>query len=327
MIARRFALAAGLAALVCLPSAAPAADGEQWVAVGYGGRRMVSDDGINWTITKEWAVDGKDDSNNLMGAVRAEGKYVVVGGGGWSRETQAGHILVSEDGRSWREVHKAPNRVNPIVHGEDADGNGRFLAGGPNRTLLYSDDGETWREGAAVEADGFPSWAMWFRHGVYGNGAYLFMGEGGAKKDFYWCATTKDGTDVRFRKDLPKLRDVAFGAGTFVAVGHGVIATSQDGWTWKTQERPESDKFSWIVWTGEAFLAGGGRQSYSSADGRTWTESDLKPRGNLKWSDGERFISTGWPGKMFYSADGKRWTQSPALTPNGINEVVYTPGK
>ncbi|NNJ27249.1 hypothetical protein [Alienimonas chondri] len=321
----RLALSAGLAALLIVPPAFAVDDpAEQWVAVGYGGRRMVSEDGIRWEITEEWAVDGKDDSNNLMSLARGRGIYVAVGGGGWSRDTQAGHILVSEDGRTWREVHKAPNRVNPVVYGANAgpDGAGRFVAGGPNRTLLWSDDAETWTPGAQIPADDFPDWAMWFRHGAYGNGTFVFMGEGGKNKDFYWCVNTKDGEEARFRRDLPHLKGLAFGAGRFVAVGPGVIATSKDGWEWTTQSRPEEDKLSWIVWTGEEFLCGGGKQSYASADGLEWRPHPVRPRGHLKWSDGERFISSGWPGKMFYSTDGTKWEQAPEMTPNGINKVV-----
>ncbi|MFH5802683.1 hypothetical protein [Alienimonas sp. DA493] len=327
MLCRVF-LSAALAALLSVPvapAAEPADAGEQWVAVGYGGRRMISEDGKHWTITEEWAVDGKDDSNNLMGIARGQGKYVVVGGGGWSRDTQAGHILVSEDGRTWREVYQAPNRVNPIVFGPNVDENGRFVAGGPNRTLLWSDDGETWHEGAAIPADDFPGWAMWFRHGAYGNGTFVFLGEGGKNKEFYWAVNSKDGAEARFRRDLPHLKGLAFGAGRFVAVGPGVIAASEDGWNWTTRQRPEADKFSWIVWTGEQFLIGGGTQSYSSADGLAWAPHPLKPRGKLVWSDGARFISTGWPGKMFYSEDGTKWEQAPELTPNGINKVLRGP--
>ena len=72
-----------------------------------------------------------------------------------------------------------PFRVNPVIFGSN-----RFVAGGPDRTLWWSTDGEKWEKGAQVPADGFPSWAMWFRNGAFGNGTFVFMGEGGAKKDF-----------------------------------------------------------------------------------------------------------------------------------------------
>ncbi len=302
------ALALGL----CLPC--PAAD--LWLAVGYGGRRMISTDGQNWQITAEWAEKGGDDSNNLMSAAYGHGKFVVVGGGGFSRETQGGHILVSTDGKDWKEVHKEPFRVNPVIIG-----NGRFVAGGPERRLLWSDDGETWNHGAQIPAEGFPGWAMWFRQGAYGNGTYVFMGEGGAKKEFYWCITSPDGQAASFRRDLPQLRALAFGAGMFVAVGTEVIATSKDGKEWAVQPRP-GDKLDWLTWTGKAFLCGGGSTTYASADGKTWQPSTLKPQGHPMWSDGQRFITTSWPGKMAFSADGKQWIKGKEMTPNGINRVV-----
>lgn len=85
--------------------AATAAD--LWLAVGYGGRRMVSTDGVKWEITAEWAQPGGDDGNNLMSAVFAQEKFVVVGGGGGGQNA-AGHILVSSDGRRWNEVFTGP---------------------------------------------------------------------------------------------------------------------------------------------------------------------------------------------------------------------------
>lgn len=289
---------------------------DTWLGVGYGGRRMISHDGKTWEITAEWAQNGGDDANNLMSAAYGLGKFVVVGGGGFSKDKQGGHILVSRDGREWKEVHSEPFRVNPVVF----DG-ARFVAGGPERTLLWSADGETWTKGAQIAADGFPGWAMWFRNGAFGNGTFVFMGEGGAKKEFYWCLTSKDGKTATFRRDLPQLRALAFGAGLFVAVGDAAIVTSKDGRDWVKQDRP-GDKLDWLVWTGKAFLAGGGKTTLASADGLTWQPSDLKPQGRPVWTDGTRFISSQWPGKMSFSPDGKTWTRANDLPPNGINRVI-----
>lgn len=293
---------------------------ETWVGVGYGGRRIVSQDGLNWEITAEWAPNGKDDSNNLMAAAFGAGKFVVVGGGGWSKDTQAGHILTSGDGRKWEEVKTLPFRVNPVVH------NGRrFLAGGPDRTLWFSDDGLSWTQGAQAMTMGIPSWALWFRHGACGNGVTVFMGEAGAKKEFYWCMASADGTHVDFRSDLPPLRALAFGGNSFVAVGNGVIMTSADGKAWLRQERPTEEKLDWIQWTGKEFITGGGKTVLTSTDGTKWQPTSLRPPGRVLWTDGTRFITSSWPGKMSFSADGKTWKASPAMTPNGINAVVRMP--
>jgi hypothetical protein len=79
--------------LVATASIGLGADGI-YVAVGYGGRRMTSRDGQTWENVTQWADKGADDWNNLIGLAYGKGKFVCVGGGGWSRDTQAGHILV-----------------------------------------------------------------------------------------------------------------------------------------------------------------------------------------------------------------------------------------
>ena len=294
---------------------------DTWLAVGYGGRRMISHDGVKWDITAEWAEKGGDDSNNLMSTTFGKGKFVVVGGGGFSKDKQGGHILVSADGREWREVYSAPFRVNPVVFSGE-----QFIAGGPDRTLLFSTDGEKWEKGAQVAVDGFPGWAMWFRNGAFGNGTFVFMGEGGAKKDFYWCIASPNGKTASFRKDLPQLRSLAFGNGVFVAVGNEVIVTSSDGKVWVKQALA-GDKLDWILFTGKEFLCGGGKTTLASADGKSWQPHSLKPQGKPLWTDGTRFITSSWPGKMTFSPDGKTWQPSPPLTPNGINRVVHVETK
>ena len=306
----RLALLLGLSALQAFAA-------ETWIGVGYGGRRILSHDGLNWEITAAWAPEGKDDSNNLMSAAFGAGKFVVVGGGGWSKDTQAGHILISNEGTKWEEVKKLPFRINPVVYTGR-----RFIAGGPERTLWFSDDGIKWSQGAQAKAAGIPSWALWFRHGAFGNGVTVFMGEAGAKKELYWCMSSTDGTQVDFRSDLPQLRALAFGGNTFVAVGNGVLMTSVDGKAWQKQERPADEKLDWIQWTGKEFIAGSNKTAITSADGKTWQPSGLRSPGRVLWTDGKRFIASSWPGKMFFSADGKTWKPSPAMPPNGINAVV-----
>src|SRR6478609_2757018 len=104
--------------LAALAIITPVRAADLWLAVGYGGRRMISTDGKTWEITAEWAQPGADDSNNLMSAVWARNQFVVVGGGGGG-PTSAGHILVSKDGREWKEVHTDKARVNPVLFGAD----------------------------------------------------------------------------------------------------------------------------------------------------------------------------------------------------------------
>jgi hypothetical protein len=287
-----------------------------WVAVGYGGRRMVSTDGLNWKITAEWAQPGGDDSNNLMSAVFAQGKFVVTGGGGGGN-TAAGHVIVSDDGRTWRETWKAPGRVNPVLFGD-----GRFVAGGPDQKLYWSTDAETWTAGAKLEDEV----KTHFRHGAFGNGVFVFVGNHGGGGGPSWCAVSPDGEKIsHLRNDMPGHGQLVFGAGRFLMLSSHDKAdlwSSTDGVKWTRVELDGDPKFSWLVWTGRTFLAGDWQQSHESPDGKTWQKRESAAKAHVMWSDGTRIISTGWPGKMFFSPDGKVWENSPALTENGINAVV-----
>ena len=318
-----------LSLLLCVDF--PVAGGEQpaapanhdgkgiFVAVGYGGRRMSSRDGIHWENVQQWADKGADDSNNLISLAYGKGKFIAVGGGGWTRETNAGHILVSTDGAAWREVRKAPFRISPIMFES-----GRFVAGGPNRQLLWSDDGETWSQGATIELpkdiNGF-----FFRRGIAGNGVFIFTGNGGKDQKTWWCATSRDGQSITsFAADLPEVRGLAFGAGKFVLMSPDAVFTSVDGKSWNKEAAAPADSFRGIVWTGREFFLAGKQSTYTSADGVTWKPFGKSISCNPIWSDGSVYIGTGWPGTMWYSTDGQKWTQGePVLPVMGVNQIVY----
>ena len=311
-------LASILLTAIALP--ALAADGI-YVAVGYGGRRMTSSDGQKWENVQQWSEKGADDSNNLMGLAFGKGKWVCVGGGGWSRETQAGHILASTDGKEWREVAKYPFRVNPVLfHGD------RFVAGGPSRQFLFSLDGEKWEEGETVTLPPeVPSWAFWFRSGAAGNGVFAFMGNAGKDQKTWWCITTRDGKKLEsLSLTAPGSRGLTFGAGKFIAVNPDGIQLSPDAQKWTPAPSAPQDELRGVVWTGKIFILSGKAGTYSSADGLAWKPFGKPAPGNIVHADEHGFIATGWPGKMSFSADGQTWKPAGQPEPGlGVNKVVF----
>src|SRR4051812_39139652 len=252
-----------------------------YVAVGYGGRRMTSRDGKTWENVQQWVDEGKDDSNNLMGLAYGKGKFVCVGGGGFSRETQAGHILVSTDGKEWREVAKYPFRVNPVLFGAD-----RFVAGGPQKNLLWSVDGEHWSEGEKVTLPpDLPGWAFWFRSGAAGNGLFAFMGNAGKDQKTWWCLTTRDGRKIeKISFTAPGLRGFAFGAGKFVAVNPDGLFLAADAQSWQPVSAPPQDELRGVVWNGQQFILTGKTATYASPDGAAWKPFGKAPPGNIVWA-------------------------------------------
>jgi hypothetical protein len=290
-----------------------------WLGVGYGGRRMISTDGRTWEITAEWSQPGGDDSNNLMSAVWAKNQFVVVGGGGGG-PAAGGHILVSKDGRAWSEVLTTKARINPVVFGAD-----RFVVGTssyPSGKLMWSTDGKKWKDGAKIAAKGYTH----FRGGAYGNGVFVLTGNGGGNGGVSWAIVTPDGEKITSeRNDLPGQGRIVFGGGHFVMMtGHGSVGLirSKDGITWEPVALPGDAKVSWLVNAGTGVLAGDNTTTYPSHDATEWKASAVKTKGNVVWSDGERFIGSSWPGKMSFSSDGKTWVDANAMSANGINRVV-----
>ena len=109
---------------------AQAADGGLFVAVGYGGRRITSRDGISWENDQRWSNEAKDNDEVLFDVAFGAGRFIAVGGG-----SQTGHILSTRDGREWTSVQDVKGRVATV-----AFGNGRFVAA-HDPELLYSTDG------------------------------------------------------------------------------------------------------------------------------------------------------------------------------------------
>jgi hypothetical protein len=282
---------------------------------------MTSTDGKVWENVQQWAEKGGDDSNNLMGLTYGKGKWVCVGGGGFSKETQAGHILVSTDGKEWRQVAKYPFRVNPVLFLGD-----RFVAGGPSKQLLSSLDGETWEEGEkAVLPTGVPGYAFWWRKGAAGNGTFVFMGNADKDQKMWWCLTTKDGKKIEsISFAAPGSRGVAFGAGKFVAVNPDGIQWSTDGQNWVAATAAPEEELRGIVWAGTQFIVSGKTGTFASTDGAVWKPFGKSPPGSILWADERGFIASGWPGKMAFSLDGKTWTPAGhPQPPLGVNQVVY----
>jgi hypothetical protein len=125
-----------LLALLVLSFASELLAAPRWVAVGYGGRRISSSDGVNWENDQRWSDEAKDDDNVLFNIAYGLGRFVAVGGG-----AKIGHILNTVDGREWKELPQVKGRVATIAFGRN-----RFVAGHDSE-LLSSTDGESFTAG------------------------------------------------------------------------------------------------------------------------------------------------------------------------------------
>lgn len=294
-----------------------------YVAVGYGGRRIRSTDGVNWDLAAEWAEKGGDDRNNLISVAYGNGTFVVVGGGVTDKNGPGGRILTSADGKEWKEHTGLKFRVHPVLFGQ-----GRFVAGGPDYRLLHSTDGAKWETGGKIAEPA----ATHFRMGAFGNGSFVFAGNGRkSEQEIHWVVTSKDGTAIENeRTDLPPVRAMTYGNGRFVVVGpDGLRMSSADGSKWEHEVKEAKVTLDSVVWTGKEFLASGSGKGYASADGKTWTPWPKPVPCSVLYANAERqvWIGTSWPGQMWSSTDGVEWKRTKEMTPNGINAAAFGPAE
>ena len=175
-----------------------ASSGTRMVTVGTGGRILVSDDGVIWSVRPSGVTDW------LVGVTYGAGRFIAVG--------DNGRILTSATGDTWTIVANVPTtaRLNNVLFADYPNvlTPVPVVAVGEAGTALVSNDaGATWRAGTT----GATGWLRGLSYLV--TRSYLFSPNGG-------------GT-----AGLSSIRGV--GESAFVACGQGgKIIASVDGLTW-----------------------------------------------------------------------------------------------
>jgi hypothetical protein len=290
-----------------------------FVAVGYGGRRMTSRDGVKWENDQRWSDKAADDDNVLFNIAFGAGKFVAVGGAG------RGRIVTTRDGIEWRELPEVKGRVATI-----AFGNGRFVAG-HDAELLWSLDGEHFEKGERLGWEG----SVHARRSAFGDTEagkmFVIIGDvdiWAEKTRVGWRASTADGaTYLKAAHHTPPARDIAYGSGHFVVVGPGgLIESSHDGQTWERHETGVTDDLSRIVWTGVRFLVSGGKTAWSSPDGLSW-KAEAKPIPcGIAWGREDREllgIGFSWGGGIHVTRDFAEWKKLPFPPGPSLEAVAY----
>src|SRR4051812_48288059 len=124
-----------------LPTTAPAKG--LYVAVGYGGRRISCRDAATWENDAQWSDKAADNDDVLFNVAFGKGKFVAVGGG-----AKVGHILVTRDGKEWREMPQQKGRGGARALWHDR------VVGGGKKHLPFPPDGGGREKGGEVGPEG-----------------------------------------------------------------------------------------------------------------------------------------------------------------------------
>jgi hypothetical protein len=127
-----------------------------------------------------------------------------------------------------------------------------------------------------------------------------------------WNSTDGSNWVERSSGTVSALYDIAYGKGTFVAVGNeGVLVTSSDGASWIARDSRTDERLRGVAFGNGTFVAVGyGGTLITSSDGLKWKlrKSYTDVRLQTIVFDRGSFLVLGWDGVSLVSSNGIRWT-------------------
>lgn len=270
----------------------------RFVAVGWQGVIVVSDDGAHWDPVES----GVEEELNRV--IYGQGLFVAGG--------ENGTILTSLDGLTWtRRDSGSDASIQDISFG-----NGSWIALGSSGAALTSADGSTWTRNAQLPGD--PTGL------AYGNGAFVAVGGVGlilrSSGDNPWTNQRKGSAET--------FVDVSYGNGIFVAVGTSNIVRSVDGADWIETSQP-GRPLSRVIYANGRFVAVGARGQILTSKGTNWIK---RASGTTRHLYGvhyrnDLFVVVGEKGMILTSSDAITWKKRDSLTERNLFAVAYGNGK
>ncbi len=284
-----------------------------WIAVGEGGDILRSADGVEWTEASHgpmgsmaaatrwkdggvvvgqagmiltspdgqtWAPQRSGTDQNLTG-ITSSGSLLVCTG-------EEGTVLTSINGTNWFPRLRVPGQSL----GRIAFGGGRFVAVG-----TQWDVNQTVRTAQVLVSTNGTDWSLGFNlpdstleDVTYGNGSFVVVGADD-RRGIGLVVTSSDsvrweGFSVGSLPPYPaRLHGTAYGNGRFVAVGDGILLTSQNGQDWVI---PHQNGF---YFRGVRFVAG-------------------------------TFVGAGLDGEVGISEDGVNWSPHPTPSSQVVTDIL-----
>lgn len=277
-----------------------------FVAVGYGGRRMSSVDGVHWANDVVVDPNGGDDDNLFRGVGFHQGHFVAVGG------STHGQNATTNDGAAWAFHDPATSWLADVA----SLGATLVTAGGNGLRQRSLDGGLTW-------ADAAPYYAGHFRGIAAGNGIAVAAGHTYGSTTVGLTSTSTDGkTWTPEVTGGPPFHSVAFGAGVFVAAGDDRCATSTDGQSWSPCGGVSGPGLDEVVFVNQSFVIGDATGYFVSTDGVTFQHQAAEHHAVTAFGLG-LYVALDWPDRILTSPDLTTWTVRQENTGPAFVEVAF----
>jgi hypothetical protein len=311
--------------------------GRRFVAVGYGGAILTSEDG-----TSGWTSRTAPGSRELRAVAGTAAVDCAVG--------TSGAVSRSTDGITWtNETPAVAPYPNPYEYWATVERRaGTFAAMAAAPTIMTSTDCATWviREPLGV----FPPTPPEFYWQVTrGHGLFVAVGVVYGPTHTPAIATSPDG--ILWTRRSPgtpadgqsrHATSIAFGGGQFVVSGYEgeesavfngrpFVLTSTDGIAWTMRDATGlPGGLADLAFRNGTFV-GVGYGIWSSEDGPNWTsrQASVTPTGGLQRLNAvtatpDGFVAAGEHGAIASSADGHLWTIAAAPTSHPLFGLAYS---
>lgn len=272
---------------------------------------LMSTDGLDWTpITL---------SDTYLPPVPSKPFNMAFGSAGYVSGFAFGQVCVSADGTHWNDIETHTDIPLPTVF-YYASSFHLFLGSSSNGKLWSSEDGKNWTDNGYGCGDpcGPPPGLSGFADG---HGLAVAVGskwDDTLGKGVAYVAVSSNGTSwegINSPQAQP-LTSVAYGQGTFVAVGwRGAILRSSDGYKWTPVNAGVSGDFNKVIFAGGLFIAAGGRQILvSSPDGINWQgqksgSDDWNDVASICYGAGRYLVLQPPYHQLWTSTDGLSWQE------------------
>ncbi len=253
-------------------------------------------------------------NNGLQAVAYGNGLFVAVG--------KKASIQTSTDGKTWQlRYEDALKSLSDIAYG-----GGQFVAIGLGGLVLRSTNGLAWAPGSSGSATNYKSI-------TFANGQFVAVGSN-------TIGTSPDGITWTTHTLAPNnyfLTSVAYGNGTYVAVGIGVgvnssVFRSADGITWTAAPSLAGNVFDITFGNGQFVIGGqvGLIGIKTSPDGLSWTDREPDVSGVVKslTHGNGLFVAVGNNAAFTTSPDdGQSPVNQAPIVANSIPNQLATVGK
>jgi hypothetical protein len=282
-----------------------------------------------------WTVTPSGLPPNVASIAYGKGKYVAVG----ASAPETGWLAYSTDLQHWTPAMCADQSCAPPALLSVTFAEGRFVAVGNYSWTYSSTNGVDWHLDIVPPSD-----SLLFDI-IFADGKFVTVGEQESCPCGFVAITTQ-GVDwaPTFLDRVFRLRGVAFGKGTLVAVGliedatsnppHNIVASTNFFETWDATVAAGANLFA-VAYGNDVFVAVGQQQQSGtgciaiSTNGQIWTTASVPTTNALRSINFVQgvFVATGASGTLLSSTNGLDWSVRATSHTNSLSHPFFAGGR